>query len=100
MGSALLPRRGTLTGAVSAAGRLTVSYKGKSVTHLKPGRYTIVVTDKSSTNGFMVEKLKYKPVSVSGPAFVGKRSASVKLTAGKWFFKPAAGKATYSFVVS
>ena len=48
----------------------------------------------------MVEKLKYKPVSVSGPAFVGKRSASVKLTAGKWFFKPAAGKATYSFVVS
>ena len=100
VGSATVPFRGTLTGAVSAAGRLTVAYKGKSVTRLKAGRYTIAVADKSSTNGFMVEKLRGKAVSVSGLAFVGKRSASVRLTAGKWFFKPRLGKATYSFVVS
>ncbi len=67
---------------------------------MKAGRYTIAVTDKSSTNGFMVEKLKHKAVSVTGMTFVGKHSASVRLTAGKWFVKPHLGKTTYSFVVS
>ena len=38
---------------MSAAGRLTLAYKGKSVTHLKPGKYKFVVTDKSSSNGFL-----------------------------------------------
>ena len=85
---------------MSAAGRLTLAYKGKSVTSLTAGRYTITVTDKSATNGFMLEKIKHAAVSVTGVAFVGKRSASVNLTAGKWFFTPRLGKTTYSIVVS
>ena len=99
-GTAILPFRGTLTGAVSAAGRLTIAYKGKSVTSLKAGKYTIAVTDKSSTNGFMLQKMKHKAVSVTGATFVGKRSASFQLTAGKWLVTSRLGKTTYSIVVS
>jgi hypothetical protein len=98
-GSAIMPFRGTLTGGVTAAGTLTLAYKGKSVTSLKAGKYTIAVTDKSSSNGFMVEKLKHAVLSVTGAAFVGKRSATVQLTAGRWLFIPRAGKTAYSIAV-
>jgi hypothetical protein len=98
-GSAVLPFRGTLTGGVSAGGTLTLAYKGKSVTSLKAGEYTIAVTDKSSSSGFMVQKLQHAVMSVTGVAFVGKHSASVQLTAGRWLFIPRAGKTAYSIAV-
>jgi hypothetical protein len=100
VGSETVPFRGTLTGAVSAAGKLTLTYKGKSVTRLKAGRYKVAVTDKSSTNGFMLQKGKLAAVGVSGAAFVGTRSASVRLTPGRWFVSPRGGTKTYSIVVS
>jgi hypothetical protein len=101
VGTAVLPFRGTLIGAVSAAGRLTLAYKGKSVAGLKAGNYTIAVTDKSSTNGFMLQKVRHKAVSViTGATFVGKRSASFQLTAGTWLVTPRLGKTKYSIVVS
>jgi hypothetical protein len=96
--SNVLPFRGTLTGAVSAAGKLTIAFKGKSIASLKAGQYTISITDKSSTTGFMLQKIK-RMVSLTGPAFVGKRTASVKLTAGTWIVTPQLGKKTYSIIV-
>jgi len=99
VGSAVLPFRGTLAGAVSARGTLTVAYKGRSVTSLKAGTYTIAVTDKNSTNGFMLEKLRHTAMTITGTAFVGKRSASVALTAGKWLVMNRPGQTTYSIVV-
>jgi hypothetical protein len=96
--SNVLPFRGTLTGAVSAAGKLTIAFKGKSVASLKAGQYTIKITDKSSTTGFMLQKIK-RMVSLTGPAFVGTRTASVKLTAGTWIVTPQLGKKTYSILV-
>jgi hypothetical protein len=99
-GSAIAPFRGTLTGAVSAAGRLTIAFKGKSVASLKAGRYTVAVTDRSSTDGFLLQKPTRKTVSVTGAMFVGKRSLSVTLTAGRWLVLPHLGKATYSIAVS
>jgi hypothetical protein len=98
-GSAVLPFRGTLTGGVSAAGTLTLGYKGRSVTSLKAGKYTIAVTDKSSSSGFMLKKLNHAVTSVTGVAFVGKHSASVQLTAGRWLFIPRVGKTAYSIAV-
>jgi hypothetical protein len=96
-GSEALPFRGTLIGAVNAAGRLTLSFKGKSVTSLKAGTYTIRFTDKSSTAGLVLQKLKHSAtVSVSGPAFVGTHTKSLPLSAGKWFFMPRVGKPTYT----
>jgi len=38
VGSQILPARGTLTGAVSATGKLTLAYKGQSVAKRKAGR--------------------------------------------------------------
>jgi hypothetical protein len=100
VGSALLPARGTIVGAVSPTGRVTLAYKGKSVGHLKPGKYTFTVTDKSSSSGFMVQKAGKKATSVTGAMFLGKRSVTVGLTAGKWLVLPKAGKASYSITVS
>jgi hypothetical protein len=100
VGSEVLPFRGTLAGAVSAAGRLTLAYKGKSVTSLKAGRYTVKVDDRSSTNGFLLQKPKHAAVNVTGGMFLGKRSLGVTLTAGKWLVRPSLGKATYAIVVS
>jgi hypothetical protein len=100
VGSGSAPLRGKLTGAVSTGGGLSLTFKGKSVTHLTAGRYTITVTDRSKTSGFMFQKLRHKPMSVTGVTFVGKRSATVRLTAGKWFFTPRVGKQTYPLVVN
>jgi hypothetical protein len=99
VGSTLLPARGTITGAVSASGRITFAYRGRSVTHLKPGRYTFAVTDTSSSSGFLLQKGARRATTVTGAAFVGKRSVKVSLSAGKWLVLPAAGKASYSITV-
>ena len=98
VGSDIVPFRGTLTAALSAAGRFSLAYKGKSVARLKAGKYTIKITDASSTVGFTLEKLKHTAASLTSSAFVGKRSTSVHLTAGTWLF--AAGRDKYSVVVS
>jgi hypothetical protein len=100
VGSAIVPFRGTLTAAVSAAGRLSVAYKGKSIAGLKAGKYTIKVADGSSTEGFMLQKLKHAPVKITGSAFVGTHTASVHLTHGTWLFAAAGGKAKYAIVVA
>jgi hypothetical protein len=100
VGSALFPFRGALTAAVSASGRLSVTRNGKQVTRLSRGWYKLTVTDKSATNGFILEKSKQARVSVTGTKFVGKRSASVRLTRGTWLIAPRLGQKTYSIVVS
>ena len=98
VGSGLLPMRGTLTGVVTAAGQLTVAYKGHHVTSLKAGRYTLTVLDLSKRSGFVV-KGKHG-ASVTGAAFVGKRSMSLSLTSGRWSFGPSAAKSSLTVSVS
>lgn len=99
VGSAILPQRGTLTAAVSAAGTLSLTYQGKSIASLKAGRYTISVIDKSSTSGFALTKLRHATTTITGRTFVGKRSEKVRLTAGKWVFSPSGGKRSYTIPV-
>ncbi len=100
VGSAILPFRGTLTGAVSASGRLTFAFRGKSVTTLAPGRYRLAVSDRSTTSGFFLQRLK-RTVTVTGAVFTGKRSPTISLTAGTWAFTPVRGaKPVYSIVVA
>jgi hypothetical protein len=99
VGSSIAPFRGRLSAVVTAAGRLSVAFHGKSVARLRAGRYTISVTDRSSTDGLALEKAQRKTVQVSGETFVGKRSLSVLLTAGKWLFLPRLGRTGYSILV-
>ena len=99
VGSAIIPTRGKLAGALSAAGRLTLAFKGKSVGSLQAGRYTITVSDQSSSAGFALQKLRHTPVRVTGIGFIGSRSASVDLTPGTWVFAPSPGKRAYLVTV-
>ena len=94
------PFRGTLTAGVTSGGKLTLVFKGKPVTALKAGRYTIAVTDKSPKSGFVLAKVTQKPMTVTGAAFVGKHSASVRLTTGTWVVSPHAGASGAAIRVS
>jgi len=87
------PLKGTLHGAVSPSGKLTLTYKGKSVLTLAPGLYKFSVVDKSKKSGFSVEQLHGAATMVSGVAFVGTRTATINLKSGQWFFSSTpAGK--------
>jgi hypothetical protein len=87
VGSDVAPFRGELTGGINASGRLSLAFKGKSVAHLKTGRYTIVVADASASSGFELQKAgKKNVVIVTGARFTGKHSLTVDLTAGSWTF--------------
>ncbi len=100
VGSAIVPYRGKLTGAVSPAGTLTLLYEGREVSSLVAGRYTLTITDRSATHGFMLEKLARPALSLTGAAFVGKRSTSVDLTAGQWLALSRLGTKSRPIVVS
>ena len=102
VGSGIAPLRGTLAASVTAAGKLTIAFKGKAVTALKAGRYRVDVVDRSAKNGLMLEKTtQHSALSLTGVAFVGKHTASIDLTAGRWIFAPRLSAAkTYSIVVS
>jgi hypothetical protein len=97
-----VPFRGTVSGAVSAAGKLSLDFEGKSVSSLAAGRYTFTITDRSATNGFMLQESHHLAVTITGAGFLGKGSAAVDLSAGQWsFFTPRdAAKKTYFVVVN
>jgi hypothetical protein len=99
VGSGIVPFRGTLDGTVTASGKLTLAYKGKSVKQLTAGRYTFEVTDRSSSHGFLLEKTP-KTVRLTAASFVGKRSVGVDLTAGNWLFVPSGEKPAFSVSVT
>jgi hypothetical protein len=90
VGLEVVPFRGTLDGKVTAAGKLSLSFKGSKVASLEAGRYKIVVDDKASKVGFLVQRKGQKPYTISPVAGVGKRSITLRLRAGQWsFFSPA-----------
>jgi hypothetical protein len=91
---------GKLAATVSAAGKLNLAYRGKRVRSLPAGRYTLTVTDRSPKSGFMLERSGGHALKVTAAGFVGKHSASVKLTAGRWFFLggPSASRTPFAVV--
>ena len=95
---AKLPLRGTLTGAISAAGKLTLLYKGKVVGELKTGKYKFTIDDQTPKLAFKVQRLKKDAVTVTGAKFVGKHTATVPLVPGQWWFFSGTGKKVYFLV--
>jgi hypothetical protein len=92
---------GSLTASVSAAGKPTLAFGGKSVKTLKAGHYTISVQDHSKKAGLLLWKLGSHPLALSGAAATGPKSKSVSLSSGKWFFESSmAGPKTYFSVTS
>ena len=103
VGSDRLPYRGVLAAAVGAHGKLSFTRRGKAVSSLRRGRYTIRVVDSSTKAGFMLEKVAPSRLrlGLTGPAFVGRRSIGVQLGAGHWTVASSgSGAPTRPFVVS
>jgi hypothetical protein len=100
IGSAALPNRGTVTAAVTAAGKITLAYKGKPVTKLARGKYTITVDDQSKSAGFVLAKGKVGTLNLTDIAFVGKRTAFVTLARGTYTVATKPGATPTKIVVS
>jgi hypothetical protein len=100
VGSNVASFRGTLSGGVSTTGKLTLSFNGKKVSSLKAGRYTVKVLDETASSAFTLQRLGKAAVTVSGKAFVGKRTLSLTLRAGQWFYYPSSGAKSYFIVVA
>ena len=100
VGADVLPLRGTLSGAVSVAGKLSLLFKGKAVGQLKAGRYTFAVSDKSSKTAFKVQRIKKGAVTVTGVKEIGPHKVTLPLDAGQWWFFSGSGKKTFFIVVN
>jgi hypothetical protein len=99
VGSDVIPFRGTLDAKLSSSGRLSLAYKGKAVTKLAAGRYTIKVADTSSTGGLTVEKTKGRLKNITGSQYRGTHSASLDLTAGRWRFATRPAGTAFTILV-
>jgi hypothetical protein len=91
---------GTLKATVSASGKPSLTFGGRAVKTLEPGRYTVSVDDLSKKAGLELGKSSGKPLSLSGAAKVGTSSHAVTLSAGKWFLEVTGGGPKASFTVS
>jgi antitoxin (DNA-binding transcriptional repressor) of toxin-antitoxin stability system len=92
VGSAVRPQ-GTLVAVLSSGGKLTLTKGGKPVVRLVPGRYTFAITDKDTRTGFGLLGPKTKtPRHLTAAGFVGRKSATVTLTTGRWTFLSGLGQ--------
>jgi hypothetical protein len=100
LGSGLNQIKGTLKGSVSSSGLPTLTNKGKPVSSLAPGRYTFSITDRDpkASFGILGPTMKSK-TAITGVKFVGERSKTVILKAGRWMFYSSLGQIHY-FVVA
>jgi hypothetical protein len=97
----LVLNRGTLEGIVSASGKLSLTFHGKPVTEITAGRYKVQVVDTSHKDGFTIQQINKLPTTVTGVSFVGKRSATIVLSAGQSLFYPVfTGRKSYFVVVA
>jgi hypothetical protein len=90
--------RGTLLGAITAAGRPTLRLNGKGVSSLKSGRYKLTIEDKTAKVGFTIARQHTPAVTVTSASFVGRRTVTLTLRAGRWLFYSSAA-AKHPFVV-
>jgi hypothetical protein len=91
--------RGTLAGAVSSTGKLTLTKGGRSVSNLKSGRYTFIVQDRSAKADFTIQQLHRNPLTLTGLAFVGTHKTTVDLKPGQWTFYSYNSKTNYFIVI-
>ena len=88
--------RGTLSGAVDPAGKLKLAVAGKPVVSLQSGRYKLTVVDRASSRSFVVRDSGHPAITVSGVSFVGTRSVTVDLKAGRWTYYTSAGAKSWA----
>ena len=99
VGSGVVAFRGALAATVSAAGKLTLTTKGKPVSILKAGLYTFTVHDNSARRGFSIQKVKSGAIDLTGVGYKGTHVKTVNLKAGQWMFYSPAMRKQYFIVV-
>jgi len=83
----------TLTGTVGPGYTIKLTEKGKAVTKLKAGSYTLVVHDKADIHDFVLEGPGVEREVTSVP-FTGTKTVTLKLRAGgkyKFYCRPHEG---------
>jgi hypothetical protein len=92
---------GTVSGTLATNGALTLTMSGKAVSRLAPGRYTFSIVDKSRKSGFMIIGPKGTlPTNVTGAKFVGKKTRTLSLKAGRWTYFSSGMRQVHYLVVS
>jgi hypothetical protein len=95
------PLRGTLAATVAGNGAITLRDGNKQVTSLNAGRYRLVVSDRSAKVGFVLQARQQPAHTLSGGRFVGRRTSTLDLSAGQWFFYSTfTGRKRYFIVVA
>jgi hypothetical protein len=83
---------GTLNGSVNAAGKPTLTSGGKIVSKLASGRYKFAISDQDAKAGFKIlGPTSHAPTALTGVAFRGTRSVTIRLTAGRWTYYTSLG---------
>jgi len=99
VGSAVLAFRGGLDAAVSKSGKVTLTKAKRAISSLKAGRYTFRIVDDSQSAGLTVQPVKGAAKTLATARFTGRKSVTVPLAAGQWFFSTPGG-AKHPFVVT
>lgn len=73
-----------LAGTTGPGFTITVKKAGKKVTTLRPGAYTITVSDKSSAHDFVLTGPGIRRKVITGLAFKGSKTATVTLKKGRY----------------
>jgi plastocyanin len=76
----------TLKGTVGPNFTISLKKSGKKVKTLKAGKYVFAVSDKANIHSFVLEKEKGGTFekTLTGVAFVGSKTVTIKLTKGTW----------------
>lgn len=75
-----------LTGTTGPGLTIVVKKAGKRVKTLRPGVYTITVSDKSTQHDFVLTGPGIKRKTITGLAFTGSRTATVTLKRGVYTY--------------
>jgi plastocyanin len=76
-----------LKGSVGPGFTITLTKSDKKVTSLKAGSYSFRIVDNASLHNFTLKRLsggKTQKKQLTGTAFVGTKTVTVKLSSGKW----------------
>jgi hypothetical protein len=73
-----------LTGVTGPGFTIAVRRAGTKVTRLRPGKYTITVSDKSGLHNFVLTGPGIRNKVITGLGFTGRRTATVTLKRGRY----------------
>jgi hypothetical protein len=76
----------TLTGTLTADGKLALVRKNGGTTNLNPARYRFMVTDKDPKHGVNLRAPNGKVTSLTGVKYTGRKATAIWLKPGDWTF--------------